>query len=420
MKSVYLLSTLFLLFSVNIFAQNVQDKKVQFDYKQLPSEPVKGVINYNSTVILTYEDEVLAEQAKLQAEYDEAMANYAIEVEGAKADHEAAMKEYRVDKKAWDEKSKVSKLIEKKLLEEDNAPRQPVYRQPSPPSKRTALNQNKIFNTNMLTNTYLDVKGLTKSDDNAFKITATLYGFEYIAPELKFQEKSESKTGSDKKSVTTKYKLYWYEASYKHPIHVKVEAPDGTIVMDEVLEEFSEFKVYKTGSKKYSSPSINRDELKKKIVEKVVEDNMKIINETINSKIGFPTKNRAIIIHKIKAKKHNYDDFEDALESAEDGYKYLAKDEDKAKAKINEAIELWEAALKESNVESKKARVNSNVTIATYLNLIEAYIWVNEYDKVKAYIRKVLTLKVSRKDKKLLERYKDFYKEQKDRAEANS
>ena len=86
---------------------------------------------------------------------------------------------------------------------------------------------------------------------------------------------------------------------------------------------------------------------------------------------------------------------------------------------FNKAIALWENAMKESQPSNKKARVDGDVTEITILNLIEAYIWKDDYLNAKAYIDKIKTLDPSRKGRRRLERYEPLLKANQARFEAN-
>lgn len=417
MKTTYYLLFVLLIASTNLFAQRVQKESVEFEYVQLPSTPVSNVEHYFPKVILAYEADIIAKKEEAQAEYDAAMANYPNQVAAAKDAYNMAMKQYEKEKKAWDEKSGVSKLVEKKVLEENNEPVKPVYREPSRPYLRTVTHQ-KIFNSEMLANSHLKIDGLKKNEENALIITATLYGFEYIEPEVKTEQKTRVTKNSAGETSRTKYNVYWYEASYKHPINIKVETPSGDVLVDEIFEEFNEYTLYKSKSKDNSRPSLNANQLKGQLEQKIVKDNLTKINKFLNDKYGYPTKKRAVRIRTVKPKKHNYDDYTEAYNLASSGYELLKKDEEGAKAKIAQAITLWEKALEESDVNNKKARINQNVTVATYINLIEACIWANDYDKAIQLSQQANKLKLSGKEKELIEQRSDFAKSQKERWEA--
>jgi hypothetical protein len=59
-----------------------------------------------------------------------------------------------------------------------------------------------------------------------------------------------------------------------------------------------------------------------------------------------------------------------------------------SKSKLDEAIQIWMAALEESTPSIKKSRINDKVTALLYVNIAEAYLWMNEFDEADTYIQK--------------------------------
>jgi hypothetical protein len=250
---------------------------------------------------------------------------------------------------------------------------------------------------------------------NALKITATLYGYEGVGPELK---SAESSIYNSTTKATTKVTKYWYQTTYKHPIGLRVESPTGEVLMDETFAAFNESTVVKTAEAE-KVPPMDPKTYVDGLQNKVVETNMKVINEYINANYGFSKLKRTTKINRVESKQLNYDDYQKAFEAAAAGYNLLANGVDAAKPKIDEAIAIWEAAMKESNIADKKARINTDVTIATLFNLAEGYIWINDYKSAEARLNKITGLKPSKKEEKLVEAYLDFLKDQKVRFEAN-
>ena len=139
-----------------------------------------------------------------------------------------------------------------------------------------------------------------------------------------------------------------------------------------------------------------------------MDNNLKTIQTLLNNQyafkriVGYETE-----VYLVKDKKVDY-------LAAIEGYSLLAESYEKieAKKKINEAISLWEKALTESDMENKKARIDEEVTYATYQNLVEAYIWVDEYSKAKSMITKLSTMDPPRKIRKKIELLAEFQKSQ--------
>ena len=87
--------------SFNCFAQRFETKEINYRYVQFPLMPVKGVDNYNSTVLLDYEHKNQAlrtaydqEVAMHEANYQQAMQNYQMELNAAENEYKAAAVKY--------------------------------------------------------------------------------------------------------------------------------------------------------------------------------------------------------------------------------------------------------------------------------------------------------------------------------------
>ncbi len=90
------------------------------------------------------------------------------------------------------------------------------------------------------------------------------------------------------------------------------------------------------------------------------------------------------------------------------GYRILISDRDRVKAseKINEAIAIWEEALTEAKPDEssiRRARINRDVTVATYLNIIGAAVYAHEFEKARQYLRGFKDLNSRRGERKQAE-----------------
>ena len=212
---------------------------------------------------------------------------------------------------------------------------------------------------------------------------------------------------------------YWYETPHKHPIKLTVQGATGEVLLDETFERFNQYTIAKTNTVQGSYPVMDPRTYDEGLQNKIVESNMKEINEYINDNYGYSKLKRKTAVNRVESKQLNYDDYQKAFEAASAGYNLLASNAAGAKAKINEAITIWEAAMKESNLGDKKARVNTEVTMATLFNLAEAYVWVDDYANAEARLNKIVGLSPSKKERKLLDDNLEFVKDQKVRHEAN-
>ncbi len=408
MKTKFVLLFLLSFSVITGFSQKTDKQKITFDYTRMPSSPLAGDIqNYSSEVVLGYEEAI-------NREYEAVLFGYPQELKIAEDNYSAKVQRYEEELKKWDEKSTASKLVNKNVLKEDK-PREPApFVAPLEPRIEDMGTYQKIFSKKMLTKSYLKLDGFTNTPDNAVKITATLFGFEDTGFEQKYNRITRTDKKTKKETTTTSY---WYLIDYKHPINIKIEMPDGEVVVDEVFEIFNEYTGHKTKSQKTSH--INKPAVLEKLQNEIVTENMKIINEYLNENFGYSKVSREAIIYRIESKKLNYDDYQEAYESAISGYNLLFSDYGSGMEKLNRSIEIWEKAITESEPSNKKARINSKVTTVTRFNLAEAYIWVNNYTKAEEQLNKIVALKPSKKEKKRIDEYRLFIKEQKIKWEVN-
>ena len=154
--------------------------------------------------------------------------------------------------------------------------------------------------------------------------------------------------------------------------------------------------------------------------ERIVNDNCQRLGTIINNNYGYRK-----ITHKtelmIVDEKENYNDIKDAYAAALAGYNALSGDMTKSAAipNIRKAIDLWENAMKESNPESKKARIDRNVTKVLLVNLQQAYMWVDEYEKSQACFDKLMAMDPDKDNRKRAEAIRNMAADMKERWNAN-
>lgn len=423
------------------FSQDIDKIKTTFDYIRLPLKPLdKEVKNYTSKVVLGYVEKVGMDKASAEKKYSADMEEYNKKVAEAEETYKSDMIEYEKRKKEaedkyakekeeWDKKSTGKKLLEKSFLDESK----PKLQLPSHPYKKLPVRPvftdpesakiQKIFNTDELASTMLRLDGYPNSKENAVSIVVTMMGFEYKDPPLVDIKETSSYQTSTKSTV--KQNFYSYNISYKHPMSMRIETGKG-VITDEYIEAFNNYTINKTTAFKtqYELEQWwvkNKDAHMANLVDKAAIDNLKYIDSLLNSNHGYTKIKRESEIRLVRDKKINYDDFQQAYESVASGYNLLAESPDKKPAipAIQKAVEIWEAALKESNLSDKKARIDADVTIATVFNLIEATIWTDDYARSASLIAKLNTLDPSKKEKREAEELNDFLKLQKLRYEAN-
>lgn len=401
----------------NTFAQKLDDQEQNFTYQRLPNKPLdKAIKNYKSNVILAYEADIIAQKKANMDEYNKALLDQPKKIAEAKAEYDKAMKQYEADMKAWNDKSVGMKILEKQMLNESTKPSEPYLNKPSEPYLKEFTHQ-KIFNKDMLSSTYLKLDGYKNAPEQAVIITATLFGFENTEPELKSVEKSYYNSST---KATEKINSYWYAVQYKHPIAIKIEGPDKSIIMDETLTEFNDYKTEETAKTDGKHPPFNKESFLSKLQEKAVTDNMTIVNNYINNQYGFSSVKRKVVIYRVDAKKFTYDDYQSAFENAVSALSVLSSDKKSATEKLQISIDLWEKALKEFDPNNKKARIDEDIAIATRMNLSEAYIWLNDFVNADLQLTKIMGLKPSNRQEKAAKAQREFLQDQKNRWEANN
>ena len=91
---------------------------------------------------------------------------------------------------------------------------------------------------------------------------------------------------------------------------------------------------------------------------------------------------------------------------AKEGYGMLMSRPEDAKEKIKNAIQAWEAALDEGDMDDKKARINKKVIPDLYNNVILAAILVEDFDKADDHYSATLRLDFANRDENNLKELK--------------
>lgn len=377
------------------YGQNMKKEKMTVSYIQPPMVHLEDGMGYTSQVILDYEEEINAELAKAEEEYQQALAEYPEKEATAKAAYDQRYAEYEKALEEWNSKGTMGKIIEKQVLE-NNKPSAPgSYYPPSKPYKRQVTHQ-KLFNADQLASTYCRIDGLNQ-DPNGVQIEVHLFGFENDDPVVK--KKEYTQVDSKTKAKKTIIKSHW-EFNYRHSMSLRAVHPNGTIIFDEVPSSIADYKLYASADETRSHPSTNANTFVENLQPKIVETNMGVINWMLNDKLGTTEQKRDVQIIFVKNKKGEYDDLENAMFDAKEGYNMLTSRPDEAKAKIASAIEAWEGALEEGDMDDKKTRINKKVIPDLYKNLLLACALTEEFTRAEDHFNATLRLDFSRGDEK--------------------
>lgn len=412
----YFLCILTCILFVN-YAQSVKGEELVYTFIKLPSTPVNPKpTGYLSFVTAAYE----AENQRLLAQYEQdkalAEADYQREMSEIPAKQKAADEKYEREMVAWNEKSTASKIIESKVLNENNHPvkdyvPQPYRRIVNAPTLKTS------YDYNALASTYLTIDGFNKGTPNGLIYNVNLQGFENTPARLVSEVKKEV-TRVNNVSTTTDVTYYHIEFTYRHPMSFRISNASNEEIYAAAPAEFTNFKTY-VGTSSKTAPSTDISVILKTIEDKILQDNLTVINHLVNDRMGFEKTERKTELFYVKSKNESHDDIKSAYNNATLGFKLFNTSEEQGSIKLNEAITAWTKALEESDLEDKKARIDKDVTIALYYNLLEAYFITRNTSVADLILQKMGLMDLSNRDKKDLEKYNELYVNLKIRKAAN-
>ena len=384
----YLTLTIAALAFITANAQNVKRESVQVEYISRPSEPLPaGVTTYNVVVNQSYRDQFEAELQQWEIDTQLAQETYAAEME------------------AYNAKGTGAKILERALLDEKKPqlvlPRKPVATE-------------RIFEPGIISSK-IDMQGMTRTEGGA-TVTIEIQYFEGSAPEDGQQEIKD-------KEGNVSYK-YYRTMKYRQPVRVTLQLPDGSIAIDEVLTSSEDFTTYT--SDKYTSKSAlnkawNQTSVNNRLSQRSVEAGCIAINSILNDRFCFSKKTRPMTIYHAKTKKKvDYTDLNNAaLDMKMAMEKYIDRPEEAAEG-IRACVEVWERVLTEADFENKKARINRKMAGLLYLNLINANIWLEDYDRVDALFDEMRRLDTKKSAEGTADGLDTFSEDQRRRKEINS
>lgn len=388
--------------SISTQAQNIKEQKNTYTYVKKPLTPLsKDIKNYVSSVSNGFDEENKRKQVDYQKELQLAQANYEKELAIYQQKMKEAQETYRAEVDAYNKRSLGRAII-------DGQTTKPILREPSRPYKQSV--QAPVLKTGYdnatLASTYINLSGYQKAPENALKIEVILYGFDYTQPRVSSVQKDFTSVQKGV-STTSKKTLYYIEYSYRHPMAVKVTAPDGKELLYITPQELNNYKIYKSPESD-TYPNVNAPLLLKSTEEEVLQKNLTFINELVNDKFGFQPTSRNATLFYVKSKKEEYQDLLIAFNESISGLAMLTQDVETGKTKLSESVKVWQNAINESDVNNKKARIDRDVTIAVYFNLLEAYFALENYIDAEAVFSKLNTINLSFGERKTKQ---DFEKE---------
>lgn len=369
-------------------AQNIKRETMQVEYISRPSEPIPSdVVNYEVVVNQVY-----------KGIYEDELAQWEI-------DTKVAQEQYDKDAEAYDSKGTGAKILERALLDE----KKPTLRLPAKPTRTE-----RIFEPNIV-GSKINMEGMTRTAGGAV-VTLEIQQFESMPYEDQQQE-IKSKDGS------VSYK-YYRTMKYRQLLGMSLSLPDGSVVADEVLGDqvlYSTFTSNKYSSKSALNKSWNQTAINDRLSMTSVQAGTDAANKILNDRFCFSTKKRPMTIYHAKTtKKLDYTDLNNAAFDMEIAMEKYISNTEAAMAGIAECANVWTAALEEADFDNKKARINKKVAGLLYINLINANIWLEEYDKVDALFDQMRRLPTKKGAEGTAEGLDTFSEEQRRRKEINS
>jgi len=372
MKQVLITGLALLTISIQSFAQKFDAEEVEIKFTQLPLFPLpEEASSYGVVFNNAHEAEVLAAEAAYKTEKQEAQ-------DEVNNQHEAVKIINSINGT-----SKKARVVDKPYL--------PI-----------------VYNeTNVIQNFVLNE--LPKSDNPDVTLNINFSGFTY--------------TKVQGTSTKNEVKSYYYSIQAKHMMSVSLVDREGNVLNEFEVPLCS--KVVKSSTKSYSSTSAldaywskNKHDVLRPLEKRITTNNMKNAQKEITNQFGISEQTKKIKVAVVRDKKADYSEYEKAYELVFEGAMLYKDDNAMAQSKMKEAIELWEGALKESDVKNKKARINEKVTAATRYNCAIFYTWTNDHSKAKYQLMKLKLLDVGKYNREI-KRLESFIDDHKKRYEAN-
>jgi hypothetical protein len=316
----------------------------------------------------------------------------------------------------YNKKSLGSKLVEKGLLDNSKPVREIVqkpYREyVAPPVLQSS------YDYKTMADTYIRLEGYKNEPDNALKIKVLLYGYDHTQPRTMDEQQDNIRMGGAGGTATYKSTNYHTEFSYRHPMAVKVYTPDGKELLSLTPPELNSYKIYKSANTDRPT-DINTALLVKTNEERVLQDNLRFINTMLNDKYGFASVKKTAVLYYIKDGDNGYTDITTAFNEASSGLLILQQDAATGKAKLQKAADLWNTALKEADLNNKKARINKDITMGIYFNLLEVYFALGDAQGGQSTLDKLNTLSLSNNDRRAKLEFDMLFAELKNRQQHN-
>ncbi len=362
----------------------VEYQAISFDKKRTPLNPIahKGVVNYNTNVVLSYAE--AARQA--QQEYETTVARNTQQ-------YQTALDKYN------------NATVAERILQGLTKPELILPPQPETPylHNETQLAQQ------------LKIDGMTRGTENAIEVTAFYLGYEVQNPKVEKTTKKRKKDGVEYLDT-----VFVGQANVKNPVRLHAEAA-GRQEYNQMVSETTGFRTIKTRTFPDSmSAQIKLNSQIEQTEQSLPQGHITNINKLLNSQFGTKDVNYSVKLFKYKTNKnHNYSDLDNAVIQAQMGLKLLNTEPNKAYEKLANAHGIWTSALGEHD-SYKKARINDEVKQGILVNLYALSIFTDDWDGALNYMTQLDNMKLKSAYSAEFNRLRGIYNDLKKRYDALS
>ena len=229
---------------------------------------------------------------------------------------------------------------------------------------------------------------------------------------------------SHKKSGTGAQTKYAYSCTYYLAAKLEVYGPDGTIMFERLVGNTKRTKVLGKYKSKYAFSDWfmkNRSNVYSQSENQGRIAAIQSASKVLESQFGFVNKSRRAEVYSIKKyKDYDYSDVASAYNKTNEALLLVGGSPDRSNAyeTLKEARNMWSVILEESNIQNRKERINGKVSAIIWCNIAEISMWMGDFNNVDIHVQNIRNSGVF-KAKNHINGETSFYKDQRTRWEAN-
>lgn len=167
---------------------------------------------------------------------------------------------------------------------------------------------------------------------------------------------------------------------------VFIERPIG--VSGKTLEHSGRGVVLDTPFKANEYFNADKENFTYEVISSELPDLFRRAVRAANNEFGYLDYPVAVRLFSFKKRKYDYSDLDRAVRSVEESNELRTQDPlgEAWRAPMEEAVQIWRAALEEADFSNKKARINEKVGRHVQYNLAVGLIWLRDFDEVDALL----------------------------------